>query len=358
MPLLLHRLVWPPAAPPLLAGARNPPPKTSTAVHRSSSFSAAFPRLLHPCGAGRVEGSSSFDPATFEADRVRLDAEARAAMASAAASAEKGRDDPKAWKWRIRKRIWDIMEAEDIARNPRPVHHRIPNFAGAAAAADSLGRLEVFQKAQCVKVNPDSPQKQVRFLTLTGGKKLLTPQPRLRTGFFSILESQMLSSASIMEACTSVGVVKYGRPISLDEKIKVDLIVIGSVAVDPRTGARLGKGEGFAELEYGMLRYMGAIDDTTMVVTSVHDKQLVDDIPVEKLLVHDVPVDIICTPTQVIFTNSTIPKPQGIYWEKLSPEKLGQIRILRELKKWIERETGQMLPCGPSEKLPPTAQRR
>jgi len=44
---------------------------------------------------------------------------------------------------------------------------------------------------------------------------------------------------------------------------------------------------------------------------TVHDCQLVDDIPVEKLLIHDVPVDIICTPTQVIFTNTSIPKPQG-----------------------------------------------
>ncbi|KAL6218221.1 hypothetical protein ACLB2K_011436 [Fragaria x ananassa] len=120
----------------------------------------------------------------------------------------------------------------------------------------------------------------------------------------------MLTASTMKEACTSVGVAKYGRPIGLDEKIKVDLIVIGSVAVDPRTGARLGKGEGFAELEYGMLRYMGAIDDSTPVVTTVHDSQLVDDIPIEKLLVHDVPVDIICTPTQVIFTNTSIPKPQ------------------------------------------------
>ncbi|XP_062202183.1 5-formyltetrahydrofolate cyclo-ligase-like protein COG0212 isoform X2 [Phragmites australis] len=191
-----------------------------------------------------------------------------------------------------------------------------------------------------------------------GDKKLLTPQPRLRTGFFSVLDSQMIPTGYIPEACTSVGAAKYGRPIGLDERIKVDLIVIGSVAVDPNSGARLGKGEGFAELEYGMLRYMGAIDDSTMIVTTVHDKQLVDDIPVEKLLVHDVPVDIICTPTQVIFTKTTIPKPQGIYWEKLSPEKLGQIRILRELKRRIEQETGTILPCGPSEKLPPTAQRR
>ena len=77
----------------------------------------------------------------------------------------------------------------------------------------------------------------------SGDKKLLTPQPRLRTGFFSVLESQMIPTGCIPEACTSVGAAKYGRPIGLDERIKVDLIVIGSVAVDPSTGARLGKGE-------------------------------------------------------------------------------------------------------------------
>lgn len=76
-----------------------------------------------------------------------------------------------------------------------------------------------------------------------GGKKLLTPQPRLRTGFFSVLESRMLHPGAINEACTSAGVAKYGKPIGLDEKLKVDLIVIGSVAVNPKTGARLGKGE-------------------------------------------------------------------------------------------------------------------
>ncbi|KAL5984497.1 hypothetical protein ACLOJK_018602, partial [Asimina triloba] len=307
--------------------------------------------------------SSAFDEAAFEAERLSLDAQARQIMAEemagSSSSAGGGNDDdPKAWKWAIRKTVWDMMEATNIAQNPRPIHHRIPNFVGAAAAAKKLGELDAFRTANCVKVNPDSPQKQVRFLTLSGGKKLLTPQPRLRTGFFSVLESQMLQPDAINEACTSAGVAKHGRPIGLDEKIKVDLIIIGSVAVDSKTGARLGKGEGFAELEYGMLRYMGAVDDTTLIVTSVHDRQLVDGIPVEKLLVHDVPVDIICTPTQVIFTNTSIPKPQGIYWEKLSPEKLGQIRILRELKHRIEKETGQGLPYGPSEKLPPLAQRK
>ena len=40
-----------------------------------------------------------------------------------------------------------------------------------------------------------------------------------------------------------MGVSKYGKPVGLDDSLKVDLLVIGSVAVDPATGARLGKGE-------------------------------------------------------------------------------------------------------------------
>ncbi|CAI0396185.1 unnamed protein product [Linum tenue] len=329
--------------------------------YSSASFTVAG------TGSGGGEEPVALDESAYEAERLRLDALARQSMAEASAretmEADDGgeAEDPKAWKWIIRKRVWDLMEARNFAQNPRPVHHRIPNFVGASTAAQKLGELEEFQRASCVKVNPDSPQKQVRFLTLSDGKKLLTPQPRLRTGFFSVLDPHSntgLNPSTMLEACTSVGAAKYGRPIGLDEKIKVDLIVIGSVAVDPTTGARLGKGEGFAELEYGMLRYMGAIDDSTPVVTSVHDCQLVDDIPIDKLLIHDVPVDIICTPTRVIFTNTRIPKPQGIYWDKLSPEKLGQVRILRELKRRIEKETGHKLPTGPSEKLPPTAQRK
>lgn len=68
-----------------------------------------------------------------------------------------------------------------------------------------------------------------------------------------------------------------------------------------------------ALISKNFLRGFGFSIHTTLNLNfvAVHDCQLVDDIPVEKLLIHDVPVDIICTPTQVIFTNTTIPKPQG-----------------------------------------------
>ncbi|XP_062097887.1 5-formyltetrahydrofolate cyclo-ligase-like protein COG0212 isoform X2 [Humulus lupulus] len=233
-------------------------------------FFTLTPRSIRSFCCKSTQNGAAFDEAAYESERLTLDAKARKSMAEAynRETAIEDEEDPKAWKWVIRKRIWDMMEARNFAQNPRPVHHRIPNFVGASAAADKFGGLEAFRVAECVKVNPDSPQKQVRFLTLSDGKKLLTPQPRLRTGFFSVLEASKLTQSTIKEACTSVGVAKHGRPIGLDEKLKVDLIVIGSVAVDPKTGARLGKGEGFAELEYGMLRYMGAIDDSTLVVTT------------------------------------------------------------------------------------------
>ena len=61
--------------------------------------------------------------------------------------------------------------------------------------------------------------------------------------------------------------------LSSDNCTQVDLVVVGSVAVCS-TGARIGKGEGFAELEYGILKWMGAIDDSTIVATTVHDEQV------------------------------------------------------------------------------------
>lgn len=75
------------------------------------------------------------------------------------------------------------------------------------------------------------------------GEEVVDTTTPFKDRFFSMLESSMLSQSKINEACTSIGVAKYGRPIDLDAKIKVDMIVIGSVAVDQNTGARLGKGE-------------------------------------------------------------------------------------------------------------------
>mmetsp|Transcript_21384 Transcript_21384/g.42461 ORF Transcript_21384/g.42461 Transcript_21384/m.42461 type:complete len:437 (+) Transcript_21384:182-1492(+) len=310
-----------------------------------------------------------------EEQRLALDQKARDAMAehmtrlleadSAAASSSTG-PASKVWKWRLRKRIWDYMEDNDIADFPRPVHNRIPNFKLARDASDQLANLPEFQSAKCVKVNPDTPQKQVRYRCLAAGKLLLVPQPRLRTGFFSVLDPAKIPKKEWGRACTSEGVKKWGVPLSIEDEIpKVDLIVVGSVAVSPE-GGRIGKGEGFAELEYGILKMLGTISDDTPVVTATDDCQTVDpsELPPTgedrkrvEFFKHDVPVDIICTPTRTVRTETKTPKPEGIYWDLLSPQKLSQIRVLQQMKAKIEKETGETLPSGPDEILPPIAKR-
>lgn len=156
------------------------------------------------------DSASAFDEAAYEADRLSRDAEAMEAMKlkSQQVEAESEFADLRTpWKWTIRKRIWDKLEAENIARPPRPVHHRIPNFDGAERAADRLAGLPELQKAGCVKVNPDTPQKAVRHRVLADGKTLLTPQPRLRTGFFSTLRADALPpQVTIADVTVSKGV--------------------------------------------------------------------------------------------------------------------------------------------------------
>eukprot|EP00550_Attheya_septentrionalis_P000240 CAMPEP_0198291374 /NCGR_PEP_ID=MMETSP1449-20131203/8919_1 /TAXON_ID=420275 /ORGANISM="Attheya septentrionalis, Strain CCMP2084" /LENGTH=376 /DNA_ID=CAMNT_0043990001 /DNA_START=1541 /DNA_END=2671 /DNA_ORIENTATION=- len=293
----------------------------------------------------------------YETDRLAKDKESMDSMRSESEVEFAKLRTP--WKWVIRKRIWDLLESKDIARPPRPVHHRIPNFDGALQAAERLATLPEFQAASCVKVNPDTPQKPVRKIVLTQGKTLLTPQPRLRTGFFSILSKESLpKGVRIADCIISKGVAQHGTPVGLDEEYTVDLVVVGSTGVCPQTGARVGKGEGFAELEWGILSLQGNIDaEQTLVVTTVHDEQVVDDIPAGQLTKHDVPVDIIVTPTRIIRVPNRAPKPSGVFWDLLSPQKLAQIKVLRQLKEEIEEETGQTLPSGPDELLPPTAKR-
>lgn len=124
-------------------------------------------------------------------------------------------------------------------------------------------------------------------------------------------------------------------PVGLDSKVLVDLVVVGSVAVSEK-GCRIGKGEGYADLEYAMMVSMGAVHEGTPVVTIVHDCQVVD-IPEALLEDHDIMVDYILTPTRLIATGRERPQPAGIAWSKISPEMMEKIPILRSLRRREEQ---------------------
>ncbi|KFP55167.1 Methenyltetrahydrofolate synthase domain-containing protein, partial [Cariama cristata] len=213
---------------------------------------------------------------------------------------------------------------------------------GASHAATRLLGLQEFKAANTVKINPDAPQKNARFLTLEARKTLLVPTPRLRTGLFNKIVPPSGATKEILRICaTSQGVKEYSVPVGLDGKARVDLVVVGSVAVSEK-GWRIGKGEGYADMEYAMMVSMGAVQEDTPVITIVHDCQVID-IAEELLDDHDLTVDYILTPTRTIKTNCKRPKPQGIIWHKAtlkSYEMLGKIPILKVLR-YREKQTGK-----------------
>ena len=230
-------------------------------------------------------------------------------------------------KEEIRGRIWRLLEERGVARFPKPIWGRIPNFQGAESAALRLMELREVRAARFVKVNPDSPQRPVRRLLLERGKQVLMPTPRLRGGFL-LLNPMRIPRHLYDKASTIRGAFNLGKPIGIDELPEIDLIICGSVAVS-RDGRRVGKGGGYSEFEYGILREVDAIDEETPIATTVHDLQIVDEIPLDPW---DFTVDIIATPSRLLRVAGQRQRPRGILWEYVSEEMMEEMPILRELR--------------------------
>ena len=116
--------------------------------------------------------------------------------------------------------------------------------------------------------------------------------------------------------------------MTVDELRPIDLVICGSVALN-RGGARVGKGGGYSDLEYALAFATGKLSRDTPILTTVHPLQIVEDaIPRE---VHDIPVDYIVTPEEVTETHTSLPRPEGIYWDLLPPDKIEAIPALRKI---------------------------
>ena len=198
----------------------------------------------------------------------------------------------------IREDTWARMGIEGVARFPRP-DGRIPNFVGAEAAAERLRSTEAWKAARTVKANPDSPQWPIRQRALEDGKTVYMAVPRLaEPDPFFLLDPGHLADPPRKAELDQGRVAQSARTVTVDELEPVDLVVTGCVAVD-ESGARLGKGGGFSDLEYAIAPAAGLIGSDTVVVTTVHELQLrpVGEIPMAG---HDFPLDLVVTPDRVI----------------------------------------------------------
>ncbi|MFB6243116.1 MAG: 5-formyltetrahydrofolate cyclo-ligase [Halobaculum sp.] len=247
-----------------------------------------------------------------------------------------------------RERVWDHLEESGTARFPFPPHGRIPNVAGADAAADRLADTGAWSDAETVKANPDAPQLPVRRAALRAGKTVFVPVPRLsEPDPFLRLDPARLAPDEIDDATTVSGISEYGEPVAPEQVPHVDLIVSGSVLVTP-DGGRIGKGEGYSDLEFAVLADLGAVSSATTVATTVHESQ-VREVDAAVFDAHDVPIDLICTPERTVRSReqrdttattqretttdeqSVHSRPAGVDWDALDEDRLAEIPVLDRL---------------------------
>jgi len=233
-------------------------------------------------------------------------------------------------KQELRERIWDELEDSGEARFPYPPHGRIPNFNRASKAAEALAASEVWQNANVIKSNPDAPQLPVRRAALRHGKTVYMAVPRLRDEkCFLRLDPEEIDD--FKHATTIGGSSEVGVQVGPKEMESVDLIVSGSVAVN-NEGARVGKGEGYSDLEFAILREFGLVDDATTTVSTLHEIQFVEGTKISTTP-QDVPIDWVFTPEQRIHINTVAEKPEGIEWSVLTDDRLSDIPILEQLNR-------------------------
>jgi 5-formyltetrahydrofolate cyclo-ligase len=234
-------------------------------------------------------------------------------------------------KEQLRAEIWSRLREQKASRRD-PTGH-IPNFVGAEQAAERLAQLPIWQQAEVIKCNPDSPQKWVRLRALQDGKCLYMAVPRLthKRCFVELTATDLQAKGvSLEDAATMRNALIHGRLVSFAEMRSLDLAIVGCVAVTPE-GGRTGKGAGFADLELAMLQMFKLVNPHTPIVTTVHPLQLVENhqLPMQP---HDWALDWIVTPDTILQTHTSHPRPAGLNWDGIQPDQYQKIPILRKLR--------------------------
>jgi 5-formyltetrahydrofolate cyclo-ligase len=195
-------------------------------------------------------------------------------------------------KQKMREWIWKTLEDKKLLNSPKPGYGRIPNFKGAEKAAQMLRGTEEWMESEMIFSSPDSAQTKVREYALRDEKLLIMASPKLKKGYL-LVDSKNLDGHE-KSASTIRGAFKYGK--TLKHFPVVDLVVEGSVAVD-LSGRRLGKGGGYGDQEISHLFREKSIHGDTPLVTTVHEIQIVKEVPTEP---HDKQINMIVTSQDVI----------------------------------------------------------
>jgi 5-formyltetrahydrofolate cyclo-ligase len=207
----------------------------------------------------------------------------------------------------------------------------IPDYPGSERIPEALRTLPFYQGTGPVFVTPDNNLELLRANLLREGRPTLITTYGISRGFV-FFQPGSVPDAAIEFAASLDGAERYGDHYDLHAVRSLgplDFLVTGASAVN-RDGIRFGKGHGYFDLEWAILRNLDLVNEDTPVVACVHDVQYIDqELPARPT---DSSVDWILTPSQTIKISSKQPKPQGIDWDQLDPGLLASIPPLQELK--------------------------
>lgn len=235
-------------------------------------------------------------------------------------------------KGELRRAVW--AELRRVAVPDSRFHWNfeqfVPDFAGSERCVTAIRAMPEYQSSRVLFVAPDNSLTALRERALVDGKIVIVATYAITRGF-AVLEPGAVPAADAAFAATLDGLERHGRFLSLAELEgigPVDLLVTG-ISLVTGQGVRWGKGHGYFDLEWGILRHLDLVWEETPVIAVGHDCQVVTaDLKPSAV---DTIVDIIVTPSRVIQVRKVFPKPPGILWEYVSAELRGQIGLLAEL---------------------------
>jgi 5-formyltetrahydrofolate cyclo-ligase len=219
---------------------------------------------------------------------------------------------------KVRWLVWDRLlgVARPDSRFDLDLSRFVPDFEGRERCDELLRALPGYTAARTVFLAPDNSLETMRRWALADGKRIVVPSYGLRRGFI-LLDPAALDAADHRLAATLDGMEQLGRRLSLAQVRDlgtVDLVVSGAVAIT-RRGLHFDGGDGFFDLEWGLLRHCGLVTSRTPVVVVVHDCQVLDaDIRPGP---HDAVAGTVITPGGILTCEPPLAKPDGIFWDEL-----------------------------------------
>lgn len=240
----------------------------------------------------------------------------------------------------IRLDTWQKIKDQKLTPLRRfSVFNKIPNYIGAEKAAELLAETDEFKKANSVKVNIDLAQEPVKLQVVKAKKTLFVPPAQKSPNVYAKIKK---CNPDELDLVTQRKIIKLQGEEDTFQEIdmhgieKLDMVVVGSCAVS-RQGHRIGKGNGYVDLDIGILTHLGVINKDTLIVTTVHDVQVYDTLPENLFQSYDLPLDLIVTPTEIIRVSKRLTRPAGIEWNLLSSRRLEIVPVLKSIKEFEEK---------------------